>query len=162
DICREMQLDGFDEVQIRDFLVRHYGNDKRRADNRERLADDRLTFIRDIKDLLGLSRNPRMLSFIAELDDSELRAVVEASGGKISSAGLYENLIARWLESEVDRPPQLPRLKFEQLHRAVTALALSMCQTKNGVGADGLEEPAEGVLAALAPALSPQEAAHAV
>ena len=35
-------------------------------------ADARLDLIKEIRDLLGLSRNPRMLGFIANLDEARL------------------------------------------------------------------------------------------
>jgi WD40 repeat protein len=153
---REIQLVDFDDTQIRDFLVRLYGGDEARADGR-------LALIRDIKNLLGLSRNPRMLSFIADLGDEELRAVQDGAGGTISSAGLYEKLIARWLKYEADRRLLVPGLTVEQLRRAVTALALSMWPaTGAGVDAEELGDATRRVLTDLTRELSPAQAAHAV
>ncbi|WP_322753115.1 hypothetical protein [Frankia sp. Cas3] len=152
---RLVELGDFADSQIRDFLSRLYGGDTSAADRR-------LELIRDIKDLLGLSRNPRMLSFIADLDEDELRAV-RAAGGGISSAYLYENLIARWLRFEVNRRrPTLgaiPGLGVDQIRRAVTALTLQLWRgaerdmdlsrleetarpdRSRGLGPDGLRGP---------------------
>ena len=46
----------------------------------------------DIEDLLGLSRNPRMLSFVADLDPEQLRAVATASS-TLSAADLYRQIL---------------------------------------------------------------------
>ena len=66
DATRIVALEDFSDTQIRDFLTRLYGGD---ADRRPSAGS---TGSSEIKDLLGLSRNPRMLAFIAELPDSRL------------------------------------------------------------------------------------------
>ncbi len=157
---RLVLLEDFADSQIRDFLVRLYRGDTA-------AADARLELIRDIKDLLGLSRNPRMLSFIAALDEAELRAV-RASGGGISSADLYEKLIDRWLRFEVNRRrPTLgavPGLNVDQIRRAVTALALHLWRSAQGdVELSRLEETTRLTLADLAlDRLDPAQAAYAI
>ena len=64
----------------------------------------------EVKDLLGLSANPRMLSFIVSIPEAELRDAREQHG-ELSSARLYELLLTRWLEHEQDRrtPPAFSR-----------------------------------------------------
>src|SRR5689334_4069352 len=65
---RVLSIEDFTPAQIRAYLVNRYDGD-------EQAADERLRLLRGIQDLLGLSTNPRMLSFITELDESRLRAV---------------------------------------------------------------------------------------
>lgn len=84
----------FEETQIQTFLLHRLGS--------EEAAAARMDLIRDIKDLLGLSHNPRMLSFIAELPDADLRQA-KAREGTITAAKLYELLVQRWLHFEVNR-----------------------------------------------------------
>src|SRR4029077_4065657 len=59
----------------------------------------------EVKDLLGLSHNPRMLGFIAEIEERSLQGATV--GGEITSATLYRILLERWLGHEVqrDHPP---------------------------------------------------------
>nr|MDT0666939.1 hypothetical protein [Micromonospora sp. DSM 115978] len=75
------EIEDFTERQVHDFLVRLFDGDTERADNR-------LALIHNVRDLLGLSRNPRMLGFIAALDESRLRAA-QSGRGSITSADLY-------------------------------------------------------------------------
>ncbi len=156
---RLVELEDFTDDQIREFLVRLYGGD-------EAAAGERFELIHDIKDLLGLSRNPRMLSFIAELDADELRTV-RAVGG-ISSAQLYERLISRWLRFEVNRRrPTLgavPGLDVGQIRRAVTVLAVTMWTTAQfQIGVDRLEEVTSRALTDLTrPTADPAQATYAI
>ncbi|MGF7236810.1 MAG: TIR domain-containing protein, partial [Frankia sp.] len=156
---RLVELEDFTDDQIREFLVRLYGGD-------EAAAGERFELIHDIKDLLGLSRNPRMLSFIAELDADELRTV-RAAGG-ISSAQLYERLISRWLRFEVNRRrPTLgavPGLDVGQIRRAVTVLAETMWTTAQfQIGVDRLEEVTSRALTDLTrPTADPAQATYAI
>jgi hypothetical protein len=70
-----MRLLPFDEGRIRQFLVNRFGDAE--------LAQQRFELLDEVKDLLGLSHNPRMLGFIAEIDEWDLRAA--ANGGAITS-----------------------------------------------------------------------------
>jgi WD40 repeat protein/nucleoside phosphorylase len=94
---RMMRLLPFDEDRIRQFLVNRFGADE--------VARRRFDLLGEVKDLLGLSHNPRMLGFIAEIEEQELRTA--ATGGEITSATLYRVLLDRWLGHEVERdhPP---------------------------------------------------------
>src|SRR5262249_4366143 len=75
-------------------------------------------------DLLGLSHNPRMLSFIAELEPERLELARKAAG-EITPARLYEMLIDRWLEGECART----QVKKESLRKAVRAFARKPWET---------------------------------
>ncbi len=113
---RLLQLQPFGEPQIRQFL-------------RNRLKDDaeasaRYRLIHDVKDLLGLSHNPRMLSFIADLEPARLTAATEAAG-EITPAKLYELLLDRWLEGECSRT----QVKKESLWGAVRSFARTLWAT---------------------------------
>jgi len=92
----------FTELQIREFLTHKLGSTD--------AAEKRFELIQEIKDLLGLSQNPRMLSFIADLPDKDLAdAQSAAPDGKITAAGLYETILDRWLRNEVERHSHLQR-----------------------------------------------------
>jgi WD40 repeat protein/3',5'-cyclic AMP phosphodiesterase CpdA len=111
----------FDESQILNFLVKLLEGDQERA-------RQRFTLIKDIQDLLGLSHNPRMLSFIAALPEQELREAQERTG-KITSAELYRLLIDRWLTFEYERAQPKgapPTLTVAERWHAVTAVALCL------------------------------------
>lgn len=113
-----VELLDFTDEQIREYLIRLYGNNHQQA-------DARLDLIREIRDLLGLSRNPRMLGFIANLDETRLRQV-QAREGSISSADLYRELLDHWFRHEEWRAS--PRgasaiLSIADRWRAVRALA---------------------------------------
>src|SRR5262249_10979286 len=80
------------------------------------------------KDLLGLSENPRMLGFIAQIPPEKLREAKEKSG-EITAAKLYELLIERWLDFEHARanPPGAPRgILRSSLREAMTEVALML------------------------------------
>src|SRR5262249_21165940 len=67
---RVLGIEDFNTDQIRAYL----GN----AIGEQRAAEERLELISGIENLLELSSNPRMLSFIAALDTGRLRAVAGA------------------------------------------------------------------------------------
>ena len=95
DASRIVALEDFADAQIQRFLRDIYSGDAERADRRfRRLAD--------INDLLGLSRNPRMLGFIAALPDDRLDAA-QRSRDRIGAADLYREILDLWLTGEVDR-----------------------------------------------------------
>jgi WD40 repeat protein/type II secretory pathway predicted ATPase ExeA len=81
----------FDEAQILAFLTKKLGSDTE--------AKKRFALLDQIKDLLGLSHNPRMLSFIADLEEDKLREA-RARTGTVTAAGLYELLMEKWIGYE--------------------------------------------------------------
>jgi WD40 repeat protein/3',5'-cyclic AMP phosphodiesterase CpdA len=114
---RYCKLLPFTEPQIRQFLVNRW------KDPAE--ADEWLELLHDVKDLLGLSENPRMLGFIMELKKDDLRKA-KMKEGVISAAELYRLLLERWLIFEYERAH--PRGVQEALSRearwaAVMAIA---------------------------------------
>jgi WD40 repeat protein/nucleoside phosphorylase len=114
---RLFQLDKFGDKQIRRFL-RNLIPTKEEAEERYRLLDE-------VKDLLGLSENPRMLGFIAKIAPDKLLEAKKQSG-EITAAKLYEILIGQWLDFEFDRvnPPGAPRgISRAMLRELVTKLA---------------------------------------
>ncbi|MGK3960997.1 pentapeptide repeat-containing protein [Sorangium sp. So ce118] len=119
---RLAKLQPFTKEQIRLFLNRRLGS--------EAAGEERLRLLDDVKDLLGLSANPRMLSFISEIDSGELKAARERAG-EITSAGLYRLLIERWLKNEFTRANPRgapPGLSVDQLRKAATTLAMLLWQ----------------------------------
>ncbi|HWE90957.1 MAG TPA: TIR domain-containing protein [Pseudonocardiaceae bacterium] len=156
---RILNVEDFTPAQVRAFLVNRYGGD-------ERKADDRMGLIKGIADVLGLSRNPRMLSFIADLDDDRLRAAAHARQ-TVSAAALYGEILHSWMSYEAERARRGPGtsigLRLEDQWRAVTALARRLWETgESYLRLSELTEVA-GTLTELADSrLSPDYAAHAV
>ncbi|WP_062434163.1 TIR domain-containing protein [Herbidospora daliensis] len=91
---RVFSIEGFSSEQILAYLINAYGD---RA-----LAEERLRLLRSIQDLSGLARNPRMLTFIADLADDRLRAVAHAHR-TVSAATLYQEILGSWLRYEQRR-----------------------------------------------------------
>ena len=119
---RLIKLKPFISEQIQRFLVNRL-QDEAAAAQRFRLLDE-------VQDLLGLSQNPRMLGFIADIPEKDLLEA-KARDQKITSAGLYELLLQRWLVNEFDRAhPKgaLPGLDVAQRWRAVTEVAMRLWQ----------------------------------
>ncbi|WP_437563742.1 pentapeptide repeat-containing protein [Sorangium sp. So ce542] len=119
---RLARLMPFTGAQIRRFLVNRLGS--------EEASDARMRQLADVKDLLGLSANPRMLGFIAEIEEAQLRRA-SAGDGEITSAGLYQLLLDRWLVWEYERAHPRgaqPGLSVAQRWRAVTELATRLWQ----------------------------------
>ncbi len=156
---RVAMLERFSEKQIKRFLVKKLDGDAQLAEARFRLLDE-------VKDLLGLSANPRMLSFIAEIPDEDLRRAKEREG-EITAAALYRLLIARWLELEYERAhPRgaAPGLTANQRWSAVEALAKRLWQkTERSVNVSELpDEVAHAVDDLAIRQLDPKTAAHQV
>ncbi|MER6398316.1 TIR domain-containing protein [Kitasatospora sp. NPDC001603] len=121
---RLIAVQDFTTAQIRGYLANRYGD--------EAAADRRMRLLEAIPDLLALCRNPRLLSFVADLDHDRLRAVAGA-GRALSAAGLYQEVFTAWLEFEERRgqggPGAAPGLGLDQLWEAVTALAVRLWET---------------------------------
>lgn len=138
-------LEPFDPGRIRELLLRLAGGDAE-------LAGARLALLEGTGDLLGLSRNPRMLTFIAALPEERLRRAW-SSTGEITAASLYRVLIERWLEAEIERarpenPGDLPLLSLGDRLEAVSRIALRLWRT--GEASLGLDELTEEVGQAIA------------
>lgn len=89
--------------------------------------------IGDIGNLLDLAHNPRMLAFVAEMSEERLRAV-RNDEGRLSTAGLYEEIIDVWLSNEEARqrhPQGLPSLGKDERLAACTSLALRLWESKD-------------------------------
>jgi WD40 repeat protein/3',5'-cyclic AMP phosphodiesterase CpdA len=116
---RVLDIADFTQTQIRAYLANRYDS--------EEDADERIRLLSGVHDLLGLSRNPRMLSFIADLDPERLAAVA-TSGPAVSAASLYQAILQSWLNYEEERAHPAPGapagLRATDLWRAVTALAM--------------------------------------
>ncbi|MEM9463593.1 MAG: pentapeptide repeat-containing protein [Myxococcota bacterium] len=132
---RVVTLLPFENDQIERFLAGHLGDVAK--------ARARMRLIEDVRDLCGLSANPRMLGFIAALTEDELRAARDQRGA-VSAAGLYRSLLERWLAFEQDRRhPRgaAPGLPLPARWRAVTELAVRLwTHGEHQVGVDELEQ----------------------
>ncbi|HWM93847.1 MAG TPA: pentapeptide repeat-containing protein [Thermoanaerobaculia bacterium] len=146
-------LQPFNRDQIRGFLVKFCKSEEH--------AERRLGLIDHVKDLLGLSHNPRLLGFIAELPEEKLLEAANGEG-EITAARLYELLLDRWLILEFERVHPRgapPGLSVEDRWRGVTALALRLWQkTEASMSLDELTKDAARVVEAL-PFLDPSVAA---
>ncbi|MGW1803488.1 WD40 domain-containing protein [Streptomyces sp. NPDC002078] len=156
---RVLAVQEFSPRQIRAYLVNRYDGDDRAADHRIRLLDA-------IPDLLALCRNPRLLGFVADLDDDRLRAVAGA-GRALSPAGLYEEVLTAWLGFEAQRgsgsPGRAPGLSLDQLWDAVTALALRLWESgQDSLRLDELTDVAETLTGLADARLSVPQTAHAI
>ncbi|TLP59868.1 pentapeptide repeat-containing protein [Microbispora triticiradicis] len=155
---RLVKLLEFDDGQILEFLTRQMGGDEERA-------RARLDLLGDVRDLLGLSRNPRMLSFIARLDEDRLREIRDHEG-EISAARLYRELLQRWLEFEFERAQPrgaMRALSVADRWNAVRTLALRLWES--GEDTLGLAElgGAASTLGHLADLqISPEQASHMI
>ncbi|SED53036.1 WD40 repeat [Streptomyces sp. 2224.1] len=155
---RVLALQEFTPQQIRTYLANRYGD--------EQAADRRVRLLEGIPDLLALCRNPRLLSFVADLDHDRLRAVAGA-GRALSAAGLYEEVLTSWLQFEERRGQggvgAAPGMNLDQRWDAVTTLALRLWSSgRSTLSLDELTDVA-GTLTGLADIrLSAREAAHAI
>ncbi|WP_239377232.1 TIR domain-containing protein, partial [Frankia sp. Cj5] len=83
-----VRLEEFTPTQIHDFLVGRFTrtlavrfpDPAARAAEAERRASTRLQLIENVRDLPDLARNPRLLTFIAELDEKRLDAARQRGG----------------------------------------------------------------------------------
>src|SRR5262249_12042996 len=120
---RLVKLQPFEDDQIAQFL-------SNRLDDPAQ-ASERLDLLRNVRVLLGLSRNPRMLDFIAGIEKDRLLAARDATG-EVTGATLYEQLLGQWLAYErarLDRPGGPPAPAEAQLWEAVHVLALRFWRT---------------------------------
>ncbi|MGE9695473.1 TIR domain-containing protein [Streptomyces sp. NRRL F-5630] len=124
---RLLSVEGFTPHQIRRYLTNYYGD--------ETTAARRYELLLGIPQLLDLCGNPRLLSFVAALDEEQVRAVAR-SEGTLSAARLYEDVFSTWLRFEERRgqggPGAAPGLELDQLWRAVTAMALRLWESGRG------------------------------
>lgn len=161
---RVLSISNFAETQIHEYLVNRYAG---AAD----AADARMAFIRTNK-LLGLCQNPRMLSFIAELDPGRLEELAQASD-VVSTAQLYEEILGAWMDFEVERSGRMggapSSLDKGDLWQAVTTLALRLYESNEPyLRLDALTDTAETLIRATKPAteadrpMSTDEKVHAI
>ncbi|GAA3313983.1 TIR domain-containing protein [Nonomuraea dietziae] len=154
---RVFSVEDFTHGQIRSYLANRF------TDSGE--AEARMSLLEGIKDLLDLGRNPRMLSFIADLDAERLHTVATARH-TISPALLYEEILSSWLAFEERRtsvPGAPATLTTEELWRAVTALALRLWDSgESFLGLAELTEIAETLTDLADGQLTSVQAAHAM
>jgi WD40 repeat protein/3',5'-cyclic AMP phosphodiesterase CpdA len=155
---RMVVLEDFSEEQILRFLVNLYRDEAR--------ARARFDLISDIENLLALAHNPRMLTFVAAMDDEQLRGIPRREG-RITQAGLYQSIIEFWLEGEARRQAHGAGLqsfgKDERL-RACTALALRLWgSTKPTIALNELSAEVTATLTDLAErGYSAEQATHSI
>lgn len=129
------QLQPFMPSQIERFLENKLGS--------QEAARARCALLEQVEDLSGLAQNPRMLSMIADLEESRL---VEARDrhGSVTEADLYQLLVDQWLDYEVRRKAERAAGKVLDrplLLRAATYLALLQWQQlAPTLGLDDLRE----------------------
>ena len=122
---RMVVLEEFSNGQIVEYLAKLHPDDPDRARTRFEL-------ISGIANLLDLAHNPRILTFIADLDEDRLHTAARNEAGNtttITAASLYREIIDRWLSREVERLTHehgLPPFTKEERRDACTALALRL------------------------------------
>ncbi|MEV5324024.1 TIR domain-containing protein [Nonomuraea sp. NPDC052634] len=135
---RVLGVENFAPDQISSYLANRFGDDAE--------AGARMALMREMEDLLALAQNPRMLSFIADLDADRLRTVAQARH-TISPALLYEEILTSWLTFEERRakvPGSTGGLSVDELWQAVTALAVRLWESGESLlGMDELTEIGE-------------------
>ncbi|RAY16456.1 hypothetical protein DPM19_06185 [Actinomadura craniellae] len=154
---RVLSIEDFSRAQIRAYLVNRYGD--------EDAADARLQTLSGIEDLLGLSSNPRMLGFIADLPEERLRAVATASQ-TVSAAHLYREILDFWLSVEADRMRQAGSaggLGLTDLWQAVRVLAVRLWEgDERSLGLAELSDVAAALTGLAEGQMSAPQVAHAV
>ncbi|HEX2417392.1 MAG TPA: pentapeptide repeat-containing protein, partial [Micromonosporaceae bacterium] len=136
---RIVRLQGFDEGQILAFLTRLLGDETK--------ARHRLDLLENVRDLLGLSRNPRMLSFIGQIEEHRLLEAKQRQG-EITAAALYRALLDQWIEYEWRRLGRPAAPSRDELWQAVVDLAMRMWQAPGEeLGINDLQESAETLTA---------------
>ncbi|MCX5201850.1 TIR domain-containing protein [Streptomyces sp. NBC_00237] len=154
-----LTVEGFTSRQIHAYLRNTYAD--------EHTADQRFHLLEGIPDLLALCRNPRLLSFVADLSPDQLRTVAGA-GRALSPARLYEDVFTSWLAYEEVRghggPGAPPGLGIDALWKAVTALALRLWESgRTALRLDELTEMSGRTLTGLtASPMTVHESAQAV
>jgi WD40 repeat protein len=119
---RYCKLLPFGESQIKQFLSNRWSSPEQ--------AGEWFHLLHNVKDLLGLSENPRMLGFITELNKSDLLKAHKKEG-VISAADLYRLLLERWLVHEYGRahpPGSQVALSESARWEAVEAIAIRLWQ----------------------------------
>ena len=138
---RIARLKPFTKSQIMQFLLNRIGSQPE--------AEERFKLIENIQELMGLSHNPRMLSFIANLSNKDF-AEVKKENKEITSALLYRMLIDKWLQHEDTRanPDGIqPGLSLED--RWKTASTLAQCLWKRNITAISLSELTQEMAASI-------------
>ncbi len=119
-------LEEFSNAQILEFLTKLYPDEPGRARVRFEL-------ISGIANLLDLAHNPRILTFVADLDEERLRAAARNEAGQITAASLYMEIIDFWLTREEERHTHeqgLRPITKNERQNACTALALRLWASK--------------------------------
>ncbi|GAA4083977.1 TIR domain-containing protein [Actinomadura miaoliensis] len=154
---RVLSLEDFTPSQVRAYLVNRYGD--------ERVADERLRILSGLEELLGLTSNPRMLSFIADLPEERLRAVAHARH-TVSPADLYREILSSWLSYEADRVRHTggpAGLTTEAMWQAVGTLALRLWESNESfLRLAELADVSDTLTGLTDGRLSPHQVTHAV
>lgn len=155
-----LELQPFTRTEVRRYLVNRYGDEER--------ADARLDLMGRVGagELVELAQNPRMLSFVADLDAAQLSAAA-TEAKVISAARVFERILTAWLEYEVERTAGQPgapvTLLLPDLWRAVEALAVRLWRTgERQMRLAELDEVAEALADLGGGRLSLEQTVHAM
>ncbi|MEV0648899.1 pentapeptide repeat-containing protein [Phytomonospora sp. NPDC050363] len=121
---RALRIAEFSSAQIEEFLTRLLGS--------EEDARRRIELLGGLGQLPEVARNPRMLSFIAEIGEERLMQARADGEGRLTGADLYRQVLDQWITGELarlTRPSQLPPLNAAELWQAVRTLALHLWRT---------------------------------
>ncbi|WP_131742865.1 NACHT and WD40 repeat domain-containing protein, partial [Actinomadura roseirufa] len=154
---RVLGLEEFTPAQVRSYLVNRYGD--------EEAADARLALLSGVEELMALTSNPRMLSFIADLPAERLHAVARARS-TVSPADLYQEILSSWLAYEAERVRHAggpAGLDADDMWEAVGTLALRLWEgDERFLRLAELADVADALTGLADGRLSPHQVTHAV
>lgn len=155
-----LEIERFTEKEVHDYLRNRYRDEEQ--------ARERFALMQRVGggELVELAQNPRMLSFVADLDDDALGAAATESK-LLSAARLFGRLLTSWLEHEVERTAGQPgapvTLLVDDLWQAVETLALRLWRTgERQIRLAELDEVAEALEDLAGGRLSAAQTVHAV
>ena len=98
----------------------------------EEAADRRFAVLDDVKDVLELSTNPRMLTLIADIDEAQLLDARKEHAGRITPAALCRLALDRWIDRRLEIAHShgaAPNLDKDWSWKAITELARRLWET---------------------------------
>ena len=119
-----IRLRAFDFNQTYRFLLNRLRD--------EEAADRRFAVLDDVKDVLELSTNPRMLTLIADIDEAQLLDARKEHGGRITPAALCRLALDRWIDRRLEvahSSGTAPNLDKDWSWKALTELARRLWET---------------------------------
>ncbi len=136
----------FEPPQIEAFLQKRFPSE----------AEDWMRLLRDVEDLIDLSRIPRMLAFITEVSRETLEQARKPGSGTVSAGDVYRLVVeGQWLPFEhqrMNQPGSAELFTVAQMLDAVRHLARALWQTTDKfISLSDLSDHAQRILEKFAP-----------